>query len=310
MAGSSDRPVVCVVGACNMDLVSFVPRLPRMGETLHGSRFHMGFGGKGANQAVMAARLGADVSMIAELGQDIFGRDTLENFESVGIDTTHVHFTDEASTGVAPIAVDPDGENSIIIVMGANDLLTEEEIEAARAEIAAADVLVCQLEIPVEISLKALRVAREEGVATVFNPAPAREDLPEEFYGLSTVFCPNESETELLTGMPVGAPEEDEAAARELLDRGAEAVILTLGDRGSLIVTPDSARQVPTEKVEAVDSTGAGDAFVGSLAYFMGLDMPLEDAVRRANAIAARSVQKDGTQTSFPDREEVADLLA
>ena len=179
MAGSSDRPVVCVVGACNMDLVSFVPRLPRMGETLHGSRFHMGFGGKGANQAVMAARLGADVSMIAELGQDIFGRDTLENFESVGIDTTHVHFTDEASTGVAPIAVDPDGENSIIIVMGANDLLTEEEIEAARAEIAAADVLVCQLEIPVEISLKALRVAREEGVATVFNPAPAREDLPD-----------------------------------------------------------------------------------------------------------------------------------
>ncbi len=305
----SGRPAICVVGACNIDLVSYVPRLPEMGETLHGSDFQMGFGGKGANQAVMAAKLGAHVSMIAKLGEDTFGQDTLENFQSLGIDTAHVHSTADASSGVAPIAVDPEGQNSIIIVMGANDLLTEEEIEAARPAIAAADVLVCQFEIPLDLNLKALRVAREEGVATIFNPAPARADLPEEFYGLSSVFCPNESETELLTDMPVGTPAEDEAAARALIERGAGKVILTLGERGSLIVTPDSARRVPTENVRAVDSTGAGDAFVGSLAYFMAVDRPLEEAVRRANAIAARSVTKSGTQTSFPDREEVADLL-
>ena len=152
------NPQICVVGAANIDLISYVPRLPKMGETLHGTRFHMGYGGKGANQAVMAAKLGADVVMVTKLGDDMFGEGTLENFESWDIDTTHVHFTEEAFSGVAPIAVDPEGHNSIIIVTGANDLLTEEEIEAARSDIAVSQILVCQLEIPLDINLAALRV--------------------------------------------------------------------------------------------------------------------------------------------------------
>jgi ribokinase len=300
---------VCVVGAANIDLISYVPRLPRLGETLHGERFQMGYGGKGANQAVMAAKLGARVVMVTKLGRDVFGEDTLGNFREWGVDTEHVLFTDEASSGVAPIAVAPDGSNSIIIVTGANDLLTEEEIERARPAIASASVLVCQLEIPVEISLAALRVAREEGVTTIFNPAPARSELPDDLYRLSDVLCPNEPETELLVGRPIAG--EEEAAARELLARGAGAVILTLGERGCLVVDAGEARHVPVEPVEAVDTTGAGDAFVGSLAYFLASGRSLVEAAERANRIAAVSVTGRGTQTSFPAAADLpAELLA
>jgi ribokinase len=294
------RPKICVVGASNLDLISYVPRLPRMGETLHGTRFHMGYGGKGANQAVMAAKLGGDVAVVTKLGQDIFGENTLKNFQSWGVDTQHVLFTDQAFSGVAPIAVDPEGHNSIIIVTGANDVLTVEEIEAARSTIAAAQIVVCQLEIPLDITLAALRVARQEGVTTIFNPAPARPDLPEELYQLSDIFCPNESETELLTGRPVNSTEEAEAAARVLLERGAGTVILTLGERGSLLVTTEDSAHVPATPVKALDTTGAGDAFVGSLAYFLAGGKTLTEAMRRANHIAAISVQSSGTQTSFP----------
>lgn len=304
------QPKICVVGASNLDLISYVPRLPRMGETLHGTRFHMGYGGKGANQAVMAAKLGGDVAMVTRLGQDIFGENTLKNFQSWGVDTQHVLFTDQAFSGVAPIAVDPDGHNALIIVTGANDLLTPAEIEDARSTIAAAEILVCQLEIPVETTLSALRIARQEGVTTIFNPAPARPNLPEEFYQLSDIFCPNESETELLTDLPVNSQKEAETAARVLLERGAGTVILTLGERGSLLVTPDDCVHVPATPVKALDTTGAGDAFVGSLAYFLATGKPLTEAMRRANQIAAISVQSPGTQTSFPVAADLpSDLL-
>jgi ribokinase len=309
MNSTSQQPKITVVGACNIDLISYVPRLPAPGETLHGARFQMGFGGKGANQAVMAAKLGADVTMITKLGRDVFGENTLKNFERLGIATRHVHFTDQAFSGVAPIAVDSVGRNSIIIVTGANDLLTTAEIEAARPEIAASRVLVCQLEIPLELNLTALRLARAEGVTTIFNPAPARAELPDEVYRLSDVFCPNETETQLLTGMPVGTLAESESAARALLTRGTGAVILTLGERGSLVVTPDATQHVPAQVVKAVDSTGAGDAYVGSLAYFLSLGQPLLEAARRAGGIATLSVQKPGTQTSFPSRDEAAAWL-
>jgi ribokinase len=305
------QPKICVVGASNLDLISYVPRLPRMGETLHGTRFHMGYGGKGANQAVMSAKLGGDVAMVTKLGRDIFGENTLKNFQSWGIDTRHVLFTEQAFSGVAPIAVDPDGHNVIIIVTGANDLLTPGEIESARSVIAAAQILVCQLEIPLETTLAALRIARQEGVSTIFNPAPARPSLPDELYQLSDIFCPNESETELLTGLPVATVEEAETAARVLLERGAGVVILTLGERGSLLINSDEVVHVPATPVKALDSTGAGDAFVGSLAYFLADGKPLPEAMRRANHIAAISVQASGTQTSFPVAADLpSDLLA
>jgi ribokinase len=291
---------VCVVGAANIDLISYVPRLPKLGETLHGTSFQLGYGGKGANQAVMAAKLGARVTMVTKLGRDVFGDGTLANFREWGVDTEHVLFTDDAASGVAPIAVDPEGNNSIIIVTGANDLLTAAEIEAARSSIAASGVVVCQLEIPLEITLAALRVARDEGVRTIVNPAPARPELPAELYALADVLCPNEPETELLTGGPAG-----EDAARELLARGAGAVILTLAERGCLVVDADDTTLVPVDPVRAVDTTGAGDAFVGSLATYLAEGLSLVDAASRANRIAALSVQARGTQTSFPTAAEV-----
>jgi ribokinase len=303
-------PHICVVGAANIDLISYVPRLPRMGETLHGSRFQLGYGGKGANQAVMAAKLGGRVTMVTKLGRDVFGEGTLENFREWDVNTEHVLFTDEAFSGVAPIAVDGEGNNAIIIVTGANDLLTAEEIERARPAIAAADVLVCQLEIPVDITVAALRVARQEGVTTIFSPAPARPDLPAELFGLSDIVTPNQPETELLTGRSIAGDEEAIDAARELLKRGTGSVILTLGERGCLVITGEGTTLVPGESVEPIDTTGAGDAFVGSLAFFLAVGHPLTEAAARANRIAAISVQARGTQTSFPSASELPpDLL-
>ena len=299
------KPSICVVGACNIDLISYVPRMPTLGETLHGSKFQIGFGGKGANQAVMAAKLGVNVSIVTKLGRDTFGEDTLKNFRSFNINTDHVHFTDAAFSGVAPIAVDPSGQNSIVIVTGANDLLTEDEIEAARPTISQSGVVVCQLEIPLELSLKALSVAREEGVLTIFNPAPARKDLPAALYELSDIFCPNESETALLTGMPVDSDEQAESAARVLLERGVKTVILTLGERGALIVDQHGARRIEAQTVNAIDTTGAGDAFVGSLATFLAQGIGLDEGVKRSCEIATMSVQKLGTQTSFPSIDEI-----
>ncbi|HUZ82640.1 MAG TPA: ribokinase [Gaiellaceae bacterium] len=288
-----------MVGAALIDLVSYVPRLPSLGETLHGHDFRMGFGGKGANQAVIAAKLGARVSMVTKLGRDVFGENMLANFRSFDIDTTHVTFDDTASSGVAPIAVDPNGDNSIIIVTGANERMTPDDVERARPAIAVADVLVCQLEIPQSVTLAALRVAREESTFTILNPAPAAHDLPREAYEQADVLCPNESETAVLLGRPIPSGEELDAA-RELRARGPGAVVLTLGARGCVIASADEERHLPAEPVEALDTTGAGDAFVGALACFLARGEPLGRAADRANRIAAISVGRRGTQTSFP----------
>lgn len=305
-------PKICVIGACNMDLISYAPRLPKLGETLPGTRFQMGFGGKGANQAVMAARLGAQVSLVAKLGQDLFGENTLANLRANGIDTRFIQVTDESFTGVAPIWVDEStGNNAIIVALGANELLSPQDVAAAQEVIEAADVLVCQWECPLETNLAALRLASQAGIRTIFNPAPAREHLPDEAYRLSDIFCPNESETETLTGLPVSTLEQAETAARVLLGRGAARVILTLGERGSLLVTPDQVHHEPAPAVKAVDTTGAGDAFVGSLAYFIARGFSLTAAMARANQIAAISVQSPGTQSSFPSAADLPpELLA
>lgn len=306
------RPKICVVGSSNIDLVSYAPRLPKLGETISGTRFQMGFGGKGANQAVMAAKLGGDVSMVTKVGPDIFGDDTRKNYANVGIDTTYVFTAQDSFTGVAPIWVDESsGNNAIILALGANDLLDPADVEKARPALEAARVLVCQWEVPLSATLAALRLAREAGVTTVFNPAPARNALPDEAYALSDIFCPNESETELLTGLPVATLEQAAAAAQVFLERGAGNVILTLGERGSLLVSPHQIAHVPATQVKAVDTTGAGDAFVGSLAYFLAAGRDLVDAIERANRIAAISVQAPGTQSSFPSAADLpSELLA
>lgn len=306
------EPKICMVGSSNIDLIARVPRLPAPGETLIGSKFQMGFGGKGANQAVMAAKLGAQVSVVTKVGRDIFGEDTVKNYQKFGIDTTYVLFDDERFSGVAPITVDENtGQNSIVIVPGANDGLSPADVRAAASAIQSADALICQLEVPIATTHEALRVAREapKRVLTIFNPAPAAE-FPDDLLRLADVFAPNEVEAAMLTGMPASTPEDAERAARAMQARGATTVIITLGDRGAYVVAGEQpGYHVPAETVQAVDTTGAGDAFVGSLAYLLAAGRPLAEAVRLAVAIATRSVLKTGTQTSFPSRDEVADLL-
>jgi ribokinase len=302
-------PKVVVVGAANIDLISYVPRLPDLGETLHGTTFAMGYGGKGANQAVMAAKLGADVTMVAKLGRDVFGQGTLANFRRWGVDTRFVASTDGAASGVAPIFVDPAGNNAIVIVTGANDLLTDGEIDEARPAMAEAGVVVCQLEIPVETTQKALRAARAEGTRTVLNPAPARPDLPDELLQLSDVFCPNQGEAGLLTGRQVRTVDDAAKAARTLMDRGAGSVVVTMGDQGCVVVTDGATEHVPAVPVDAVDSTGAGDAFVGALAYLLAAGKPLATSAMLANDVAALSVLGKGTQSSFPDRGDLPERL-
>ncbi len=309
----STPPHICVVGSSNIDLISKVPRLPKLGETLIGDSFHLGYGGKGANQAVMAAKLGAQVTMVTKLGRDVFGDGTLKNYREQGIDDRYVLFDDRLFSGVAPIFVDTEGRNFIVIVPGANLGLTPADAHLARDAIRGAQIVICQLEVPIETTLEAFRIAKEAQASTpspltILNPAPAAE-LPDELLQLTDICAPNETETELLTGIAVHTLDDAERAAHKLVERGPKTVILTLGERGALVVSGEMTWHAPAVPVQAVDSTGAGDAFVGSLAVFLGEGLGLDQAVRRANAVAALSVMKIGTQVSFPKRPEADAFL-
>lgn len=303
---------VCVVGSSNVDLVTYAPRLPVLGETLPGSRFEQSFGGKGANQAVMAAKLGADVTFVTKVGDDLFGRDYLENFRNLGLDTRHVLVTSAASTGVAPIWVDePSGNNQILVVLGANDLLHPDDVVAARDAIARCAVLICQWECPLPTVQQALSIARDAGVVTIFNPAPARGPLPGEFYALCDFVCPNETEIAALTGRSTDTLDDVRAAADTLRGLGANAVLVTLGERGAMLVGAGSPSSVAAPAVRAVDTTGAGDAFIGSFAFFLARGHDAAAAMARAVEVASISVQRRGAQPSFPVAAELpAELLA
>jgi ribokinase len=291
-----------------MDLIAKVPRLPKIGESLEGRFFHMSCGGKGANQAVMAAKLGARVHMVTKLGRDHLGEVVLKNYREMGVASRFIFRNSEASTGVAPILVDDRGRNLLIYIPGANLQLRPEDVDRARKAIETADVLICQLEIPLESTRRALQIGRNSGVRTILNPAPGRP-LPADLLTLSDIVVPNETETEIITGMPVETKEQIEAAALRLREMGARAVVITLGERGALLLNSEGTTRVAAEAIQVVDTTGAGDSFIGSLAYFWGLGRGQDEAVRRANAIAARSVGKVGAQVSFPRRSEIADLL-
>jgi ribokinase len=294
---------ICVVGSANIDLTFRTPRLPRPGETLAGTAWQLGFGGKGANQAVTAARLGARVSMIAKIGCDAFGERTLQNFAEQGIDATHVTISHERSTGAASIVVDDEARNAILVVPGANLALTPEDVRNAAGTIQSATILLCQLEVPVETTLEAFRVAKAAGVKSILNPAPASR-LPDELLGLTDLCIPNETEIEQLTGHAVTSWEQAENAARSLMRRGPSAVIVTLGERGALFVDAQGATKLGAVPVRAVDTSGAGDAFIGGVAVFLAEGVPIRDAITRANRVAALSVTRMGTQTSFPTRPE------
>lgn len=302
-------PAVCVVGSINLDMNAYVQRFPRPGETMHGTRFTTGYGGKGANQAVMVARLGGAISMVGRVGDDIFGQDMRRNLAAEGIDGRFVFESAGVSSGVAVITVDDNGQNNIIVIAGANGLVMPDDVATAQPAISGARVLLCQMEVPMAANLAALRLARASGVTTIFNSAPVSSDVPAEVYQLADIFCPNETEAELLTGIEVRTLDDARLAATVILERGARAALITLGARGCLYVTADMDDYIPTVEVNAVDTTGAGDAFVGSLAYFLAANVSMRTAIERANAIAAISVQSPGTQASYPRRAHLPPAL-
>ncbi|MCY4526706.1 MAG: ribokinase [Anaerolineaceae bacterium] len=293
---------IVVVGSFNLDMITTMERLPQPGETVQGRRFSTGPGGKGSNQAVAAARLGAEVSFVGRIGHDPWGDVALACWQEEGINTDHVGRDAELATGVAPIWVDDDGENAIVCALGANLALTTEHVDAAADRIAAADILVLQLEVPLDTVAHTLKLAQKLDVPCILNPAPAQTLMPE-MLALASWLTPNETELATLYGE---TPED----LRPLVTHGGQTLIQTMGAAGARWATQSGTGQVPAFEVEALDTTGAGDAFNGGLAVALAEGRELEDALRLANAVAALSVTRPGTAPAMPGRAGVEALLA
>ncbi len=296
---------IVVVGSSNIDMVIKTERIPAAGETVLGGNFVMVPGGKGANQAVCAAKLGADVKFVARVGNDIFGETSLANFRSVGVDTQFIIKDPDAPSGVALIAVDKNGENAIVVAPGANSRLLPSDVDNARDAIANADVVVLQLEIPSETVEHTIKLSKSLGTAVVLNPAPLKPIAPKVIAGVD-VIVPNQHEAAGLLGKQgegenISAPD----AARELMASGVGAVVITLGSKGAYVLSADAESHIEPYKVNAVDTTAAGDAFTASLACAIGEGANLIEAARFAAKVAAISVTRMGAQPSMPAREEV-----
>lgn len=299
---------IVVVGSSNTDMTVKTERVPRPGETVLGGMFYTAQGGKGANQAVAAARLGGKVCFVAKVGADSFGKESVEAYRKEGIDTAFVGRSESAASGVALIMVDGKGENSIAVASGANAELSVEDIVAAEERIRGAQIVLMQLETPMETIAYAARVAAEAGVKVVLNPAPA-VPLPKSLYKHLYMITPNETEAELLTGIAVTDIESASAAADVLAERGVEVVIITLGSKGAFVREPSNRYLVPGHKVEAVDTTAAGDTFNGALCVALAEGAKLVDAVDFANKAAAIGVTRRGAQPSIPTRKEIEQIF-
>ena len=294
---------IAVIGSNMVDLVAYINKMPKLGETLEADDFAMGCGGKGANQAVAAARLGGNVLMMTRVGDDAFADNTISNLENCGVDTRFVERVPGVSSGVAPIMVDRDSHNRILIIPGANKHLLPPDIDAAADTLRQCKLIVMQLEIPLETIYHTIALANEAGVPVILNTAPATPDLDLAWACRCDFLVPNETELEILTGMPVEDLPQIEAAAHSLFERGLKHLIVTLGEKGALYMHGDEKHYFTAPTVNAVDTTGAGDAFVGCFAQTLVDSGDISRAIERAIRYASQSVTARGTQTSYLDAE-------
>ena len=295
---------IVVIGSSNTDLVINTSRIPEPGETVLGGRFLMAAGGKGANQAVAAQRLGGDVTFVACIGDDLFGRDALAGYNSEGMNTAFVSVKKGVPSGVASIFVDAEAENVIVVAPGANSELGKAEIDAAQKEIEAADFVLMQLETPMETVEYAAEKAFKAGTKVVLNPAPAA-NLSDSLLSKLWLITPNRTETQLITGLPVTDEKEAAAAAEALAAKGVKNVVITLGSKGAYVLSEDFRGVIPANPVKAVDTTGAGDTFNGALCVALSEGRSLQDACRFAAKASAISVTRMGAQPSIPFRNEI-----
>ncbi len=306
---SQSRPRIVIVGIYVADLLFKAPRMPVIGETLLGSHFALGPGGKGSNQAVAAARAGAEVYFFTRLGNDAFAANARQTWQEAGV-ISRASLHDELTTGAAHIFVeDETGRNAIIVYAGAAAHMVPADLDAIEDDIAGAQIFVTQLEQPLDVALHGLRLARKHGVTTIFNPAPAAT-LPDDIFPLCDWITPNETEASLLTGLPVTSLEEARTAAAQLLAKGVKNVVITLGEQGSLLHTADQSVHIPPFHAgKCIDTAGAGDGFTAGLATALAEGQPPETALRFASALAGISVTRSGTAASMPDRGQIDALL-
>lgn len=295
---------IVVIGSCNTDMVISMDHLPLPGETLIGGEFFMNSGGKGANQAVAAARLGGNVSFIAKVGNDPFGKRALEQYRAEGIDVKHILTDPEQPSGVALIMVDAQGENSIAVASGANAHLTTKDIDNAKEILSRADIVLMQLETPITTVEHAANVAKRSGAKVILNPAPA-QPLPESLLQNLYILIVNETEAEFISGTQITDMDSVARAADILCDKGVEKVVITLGSRGAFVKERGNYHQIPGLKVKAVDATAAGDTFCGALCVALAEEKNLTEAVTFANRCAAVTVTRMGAQSSLPYRSEI-----
>ena len=305
----NNKPGVVVLGGINMDLVTYSARYPEPGETVTGERFVTYAGGKGANQAVAAARMGASTVMVGRVGDDIFGPQLLDGLRAVGVDVSRVAVWPGETSGIAVIGIDGSAQNRIVQVLGANATCGEAESARTIAAMETAGVLMLQLEAPPEVSLVAARAAAAAGKTVILDPGPVRP-FPPEFYGLTRVITPNETEAEALVGFPVDGPEAAARAAGTLLSRGVGAAVVKLGAQGAFYASPGQSGFQPAFNVTAVDTVAAGDAFNGALAVCLAEGLSLPEAVRVSCAAGALAVTTTGAQDSMPRREAVEEMLS
>lgn len=300
---------IAVIGSNMVDLISYIDKMPKEGETLEAPDFKIGCGGKGANQAVAAAKLGSKVMMVTKVGDDIFADNTIKNLKSYGIDTEFTSKVPGTPSGVAPIFVDPESRNRILIIKGANQHLLPEDVDRSAEKLKKCSLIVLQLEIPLQTVYHAIEFGNKHGIPVILNPAPASKNLDFKYVCKCDFFIPNESELEILTGMPVENEKQIREAASTLIEKGLKNVIVTMGSRGVMWVTKEKTHTVESHKVAAIDTTGAGDAFIGCFAHFFVQNGDVLNAIKMATAFAALSVTKRGTQTSYPSVEELEQFL-